>query len=64
MKTRAMPMAPAISPAFSCSLPSSVEIDCAVACLKVSGSAPYLSWLARSVASFWVKLPVISVCRR
>jgi hypothetical protein len=46
-----MPMAPAIRPAFSCSAPSSVEIDCAVAWVKVSGSAPYFSWLASSVAS-------------
>ena len=54
-------MAPAIRPAFSCSAPSSVEIDCAVACVKLSGRAPYLSWLASSVAVVWLKLPVISV---
>jgi len=38
-----------------------VEIDCAVACVKLSGSAPYLSWLASSVAVVWLKLPEISV---
>jgi hypothetical protein len=54
-------MAPAIRPAFSCSLPSSVEIDWAVAWLNVSGSAPYLSWLASSVADSWLKLPEIWV---
>ena len=56
-----MPMAPAIRPAFSCSSPSSVEIDWAVAWVKLSGSAPYLSWLASSVADSWSKLPEISV---
>ena len=56
-----MPMAPAIRPARSCSAPSSVEIDCAVAWVKLSGSAPYLSWLASSVAVSWSKLPEISV---
>ena len=53
-------MAPAIRPAFSCSAPSSVEIDWAVACVKLSGSAPYFSWLASSVADSWSKLPEIS----
>src|SRR6478609_7507281 len=56
-----MPMAPAIRPAFSCAAPSSVEIDWAVACVKLSGRAPYLSWLASVVADSWVKLPEISV---
>src|SRR6476659_9845651 len=56
-----MPMAPAMSPAFNCAAPSSVEIDCAVACVKLSGSAPHFSWLASSVAVVWVKLPVIWV---
>src|SRR6476646_10081691 len=56
-----MPMAPAIRPAFSCAAPGSVEIDCAVACVKLIGRAPYLSWLASVVADSWVKLPEISV---
>ena len=56
-----MPIAPAIRPACSCSAPSSVEIDWAVAWVKLSGSAPYLSWLASSVADVWSKLPEISV---
>src|SRR5919199_2048826 len=50
-----------MSPASSCAAPSSVEIDSAVACLKVSGSAPYFSWLASSSAVVWVKLPLIVV---
>ena len=29
--------------------------------MKLSGSAPYLSWLASAVALFWSKLPLISV---
>src|SRR6476661_7409237 len=56
-----MPMAPAIRPARNCWAPSSVEIDWAVACVKLSGRAPYLSWFARVVADSWVKLPEISV---
>src|SRR4051795_354330 len=56
-----MPIAPAMSPASSCWAPSSVEIDSAVAWLKVSGRAPYLSWLASSSAVVWVKLPLIVV---
>jgi hypothetical protein len=50
-----------MSPARSCSLPSSVDTDWALAWLKVSGSAPYFSWLASVVASSWVKSPVIWV---
>jgi hypothetical protein len=38
-----------------------VEIDCAVAWVKLSGRAPYFSWLASSVADSWSKLPEISV---
>ena len=38
-----------------------MEIDWAVAWVKLSGSAPYLSWLASSVADSWSKLPEISV---
>jgi hypothetical protein len=56
-----MPMAPAMRPASSCWAPSSVEIDSAVAWLKVSGRAPYFSWLASSSAEAWVKLPLIVV---
>ena len=55
-------MAPAMRPASSCSAPSSVEMDCAVAWVKVSGRAPYRSWLASSVAASWSKSPVIVVC--
>src|SRR4051812_25142152 len=61
MKTSATPMPPASSPALSWSVPSVGETVSASCCWKVSGRAPYFRTLARSWASFWVKLPVIWV---
>ena len=61
MNTSATPMPPASRPALSCSEPSVGETVSASCCWKVSGSAPYLSTLARSSACDWVKLPVIWV---
>src|SRR6266566_5855941 len=61
MKTSAMPMPPASRPALSWSVPSVGEMVKASCCWNVSGSAPYLSTLARSVALVWLKLPVTSV---
>src|SRR5918993_86312 len=56
-----MPMPPASRPALSWSVPSVGETVSASCCWNVSGSAPYLSTLARSVADVWLNWPVISV---
>lgn len=58
--TRPRPIAPAIRPACSCSPPRAAVTVLTLASLKVSGSAPYFSMLARSCASVCVKLPEIS----
>ena len=52
-------MMPATMPALSCSPPRVAETLETSDTSKASGSAPYLSTLARSVALLWVKLPEI-----
>src|SRR4051812_27436688 len=52
-------MPPAIRPPWSWSWPRVEETDTTWPCLNFSGSAPYLSWSARSVADCWLKLPEI-----
>ena len=54
-------MPPASRPALSWSVPSVGETVSASCCSKVSGSAPYLSTFASSVADSWVNWPVTSV---
>ncbi len=56
--TRTRPIPPASRPPRNWSLPSVGETVCAVDWVNVSGSAPYFSVLARSVADCWVKLPL------
>ena len=55
-------MMPAMMPARSCSPPRVAETLLTSETSKASGSAPYFSTLASSVALFWLKLP--SICAR
>ena len=52
-------MMPAMMPARSCSPPRVAETLLTSETSKASGSAPYFSTLASSVADCWVKLPEI-----
>ena len=57
--TRMRPMRPASRPLTSWLLPSVGEIESRLCTMKLTGSAPNFSWLARAVAVSCVKLPVI-----
>ena len=46
---------------MSWELPSVADTDCACSDLKLSGSAPYLSWSASALAESCSKPPVICV---
>ena len=60
ISTSSMPTTPAMRPARSESAPSVAEICCFSMAVSVTGRAPVLSTRARSLASWVVKLPVIS----
>ena len=60
MATRARPTAPAMMPAPSESFPSVAETVSTVCGCSCTGRAPYFRTRARSLASRWVKFPVIS----
>src|SRR5438445_11071990 len=61
MTTRIRPRPPANRPALSWDEPSVAETVTASSAVKLSGSAPYLSWLASRFADDAVKLPLICV---
>ena len=61
MTTSARPMLPATRPAFSEARPRVADTVSAFDESNASGSEPYFSTLARSVAFCWVKLPEIIV---
>jgi hypothetical protein len=54
-------MPPASRPARSCDLPSVADTLSASCAVKLSGRAPYFSWLASFFAEPCVKLPLIWV---